>query len=71
VRSCKRSRKGFGAIQVRLNDFVGEFAMLGRIASQGAYLELLAGLKGAYYGASLLPGCADYGDHFLICRFHV
>src|ERR1700730_11024173 len=30
----------------------------------------MAGLKGAYYGASLLPRCADYGDHFLICAFH-
>jgi hypothetical protein len=39
-----------------LDDFVGEFAMLGRIASQSAHLELIAGLKGAYRGASLLPG---------------
>jgi hypothetical protein len=45
--------------------------MLGRIASQGAYLELIAGLKGAYYGASLLPGCADYSDEFLIRAFHM
>src|SRR5216684_257575 len=49
-----------------LDDFVGEFAMLGRIASQSAYFELIAGLKSAYYGASLLPRCADYGDEFLI-----
>jgi hypothetical protein len=33
----------------------GKFAMLGRIASQGAYLELIVGLKGTYYGA---PCCA-------------
>jgi len=71
VRPCKCGRKGFGTIQVRLDDFVGELAMLGRIASQGAYLELIAGLKGADYGASLLPGCADYGDRFLICAFHM
>ena len=45
--------------------------MLTRIASQGAYLELIAGLKGAYDGASLLPRCADYGDHFRICAFHM
>ena len=44
--------------------------MLGRIASQGAYLELIAGLKGAYYGASLLPCCADYGYELLICGSH-
>ncbi len=55
MRPFKCGREGFGAIQVRLDDFVGEFAMLGRIASQGAYLESIAGLKGAYYGASLLP----------------
>jgi len=71
IRPFKCWLKRFGAIQVRLNDFVGEFAMLGRIASQGAYLELIAGLKGAYYGASLLPRCADDGDKPLICGFHM
>jgi len=60
MRPFKCGREGFGAIQVRLDDFVGEFAMLGRIASQGAY-----------YGASLLPRCADYGDDLLICTFHM
>jgi hypothetical protein len=45
--------------------------MLGRIASQGAYLELIAGLKGTYYGASLLPRCADDGDELLIGGFHM
>ena len=59
MRPCKCGRQGFGAIQIRLDDFVGEFAMLGRIASQGAYLELIAGLKGAYYRASLLTRCAQ------------
>jgi len=39
--------------------------MLGRIASQGAYLELIAGLKGAYYRASLLPRCATTAMSFL------
>jgi hypothetical protein len=71
MRPFKCSRKGFGAIQVHLDDFVCEFAMLGRIASQSAYLELIAGLKGAYYGASLLPRCADYGDQFPVCAFHM
>src|SRR6266436_6370562 len=71
MRPCKCGRQGFGAIQIRLDDFVGEFAMLGRIASQGAYLELIAGLKGAYYRASLLPRCAHYGDELPICAFHM
>jgi len=66
MRPFKCSPKGFGAIQVRLDDFVGDFAMLGRIARQSAYLELIAGLKSAYYGASLLPGRADHGDELLI-----
>src|SRR5258708_6754922 len=60
----KCSRKGFGAIQVCLDDFVGEFAMLGRIASQGAYLELIAGLKSTYFRASLLLRCAASLDQF-------
>ena len=68
MRLCKCRLKGFGAIQVRLNDFVGEFAMLGRIASQGAYLELIAGLKGAYYGASLLPRAPTTAITFLFVR---
>src|ERR1700757_1339532 len=71
MRAFKCGPKGFGTSQVRLDDFVDEFAMLGRIASQGAHLELIAGLKGAYYGASLLPRCADYGDELLICAFHM
>jgi hypothetical protein len=41
MRPFKCSPKGFGAIQVRLDDFVGEFAMLGRIASQSAYHGLI------------------------------
>src|SRR5215469_273046 len=71
MRPFKCSPKRFGAIQVRLDDFVGEFAMFGRIASQGAYLELIAGLKSPCDRASLFPGCADYGDEFLICAFHM
>jgi len=71
MRPFKCSRKGFGAIQVRLDDFVGEFAMLGRIPSQCAYLELIAGLKGTYYSASLLPRCAYCGDQFLsLCSIY-
>ena len=46
IRPLKCGRKGFGPIQVCFDDFVGKFAMLGRIASQGAYLELTVGLKG-------------------------
>ncbi len=71
IRPIKCGWKGFGTIQVCFDDFVGEFAMLGRIASQGAYLELIAGLKGAYYGASLLPRCADYRDELLVCSSHI
>jgi hypothetical protein len=71
MRAFKCGPKGFGTSQVRLDDFVGEFAMLGRIPSQSAYLELIAGLKGADYGASLLPRCADDGDELLICAFHM
>jgi hypothetical protein len=41
MRPFQCCRKGFGAIQVRLDDFAGDFAMLGRIASKSAYLELL------------------------------
>src|SRR5260370_16425538 len=52
VRPFKCSRKGFGTIQVCLDDFVGEFAMLGRIASQRAYLNFFAALKSTYYSAS-------------------
>src|SRR5882724_8160276 len=37
VRPFKCSRNGFEPIQVRLDDFVTEFAMLGRIPSHGAY----------------------------------
>jgi len=69
VRPFKCKRKGFGAIQVCLDDFVGEFAMLGRIASQGAYFELLVGLQGAYYGAPLQSRCADHRDRLLTCAF--
>src|ERR1700740_336424 len=71
MRPFKRGRKGLVATQVRLDDFTGEFVMLGRIARQGAHLESIAGLKGAYYGASLLPRRADYGDELLICAFHM
>ena len=71
IRPLECGCQGFGAIQVSFDDFVGKFAMLGRVASQGAYLKLIAGLKGAQHGASLLPGCADDGDHFLICEFHM
>jgi len=54
MRPFKCSPEGFGAIQVRLDDFVREFAMLGRIARQSAYLELTVGLKSAYYGDEFL-----------------
>src|SRR5882672_6039725 len=71
MRPCKCRLKSFRAIQVCLDDFVGEFAMLVRIASQCAYLELIAGSKGACYGASLLPRCADYRDELLIRSSHM
>src|SRR5438105_4970612 len=44
--------------------------MLARIASEGAYLELAAGLQGTDHCASLLPRCADYRDQFSIVRYH-
>jgi len=45
--------------------------MLGRVPSQSAYLELSAGLKGAYYGASLLSCCATTAISFLFVRIHL
>jgi hypothetical protein len=71
IRPMKCGCKGFGTIQVCFDDSVGELPMLGRIASQGAYLELIACSNSAYYSASLLPRCADYGDHLLVCLSHV
>src|SRR6202030_1359607 len=41
MRPSKCWLQGFGALQVRFNDFVGKLPMLGRIASQGAYLEMI------------------------------
>src|SRR6267378_1154054 len=58
-------------IRQRGPDKVVDTGILGWIPSQGAYLELLIGLQGAYYGASLLPCCADHRDHLLICAFHL
>jgi hypothetical protein len=58
-------------IQICFDDFVGAFAMLGRIASQGAYLELIACSKSPYYSASLLPRCADYRDELLVSSSHM
>src|SRR5580704_709019 len=71
IRPIKCGWKGFGTIQVGFDDFVGEFAMLGRIASQDAYLELIACSKSPYYSASLLPRCADYRDELLVCSSHM
>src|SRR5260370_32806253 len=67
----KRSSKGFGTIQVCFDNFVSKFAMLGRIAAQGANLELAATLEGTYYCASLLPRGADHGNYFAICTSHL
>src|SRR5438128_10407569 len=42
-------------------------ARFNRIAAQSADLELAAaGLQCTHNSASLLPGCANYGDQFLI-----
>src|SRR5579872_5635639 len=71
MRPCKCLLKSFGTIQVSLDDFIGEFATLRGIASQRAYLELIACSKGANYGASLLPRCADDRDEFLFGSSHV
>jgi hypothetical protein len=66
VCSFKCSFKGFRAVQIRFDDFLGEVAMPAWISSQSAYLELAAGLQGTYHCASLLPRCADYCDQFVI-----
>ena len=55
--------KGLRAVQICFDDFVGEVAMLVWIAAQSAHLELAAGLQGTDHCASLLPRCADHGDH--------
>ena len=64
----KCSFKGFRAVQICFDDFVGEFAMLAWIAAQSAHLELAAGLQSTDDSASLLPRCADHGDQFFIVR---
>ncbi len=45
--SCKCGFEGFGTIEIRFDDFVGEPAMLVRMARESAYLELALGLQGA------------------------
>src|SRR6266545_3969906 len=55
-------------VDICLDDFLCEFAMLVGIASQCAHLELSAGLQGTYDSAALLPSCADHGDQFPIVR---
>jgi hypothetical protein len=66
VCSFKCSFKGFRAVQIRLDGFLGEVAMLAWISSQSAYLELAVGLQGTYHCASLLPRCADYRDQLSV-----
>jgi hypothetical protein len=39
----KRTVTGFGAVQIRFNDFIEKLAMLLWFAGQGAHLELVAG----------------------------
>src|SRR5258706_8485776 len=56
----------FRAVQIRVDDLVGELAMLVWIAGQGAHPEFAAGLQGTYNATSLLPRCTDHGDQFLI-----
>ena len=63
---CKCSIEGFRPVQICLDDFLGEFAMLAWIAGQSAHLELAAGLQGTHNSASLLSRCADHGDQFSI-----
>jgi hypothetical protein len=63
---CKGSIEGFRPVQICLDDFLGELAMLAWIAAQSADLELAAGLQGTHNSASLLSRCADHGDQFSI-----
>ena len=44
VRTRESGLQRFGATQIRRDDFIGEVAMLARIASQRAYFELTLGL---------------------------
>jgi hypothetical protein len=60
--------ESLGVVEVGFEDFVGQSAVLGRMASQSAYLELALHLQGSYDGASLLPRCADHGNQFLAVR---
>src|SRR5260221_4656831 len=62
VRPFKCGFEGFRPVQIRFYDFVAQLAMLVRVAAQSAYFELAASLEGTHHCASLLPGCADYGD---------
>src|SRR4029434_3479656 len=65
VGSCKRGLEGLRAIEIRLDDFVGESAVLAWMAGQRTYLELALGLEGAHDRASLVSRGADHGDQLL------
>jgi hypothetical protein len=66
VRTCECTLEGLRAIHVRQHDFLGECAMLARIAGQSAHLELAARLQGTYDAAALLPRCAGHGNEFSV-----
>src|SRR5260370_18276072 len=68
VRSGKRIFQRFRTVQIRENDFISQLRMLGRIARQGAHLELTTRLQRAHDRAPLLTGRADDGDDFLSVR---
>jgi hypothetical protein len=55
----KRGPEGFGAIEIRFDDFVRQPVMPTWMASQGTYLELALGLQGTYDCAALLSCVAD------------
>src|ERR1700741_2468145 len=65
-REC--SFEGLRPVQVRLDDFIGQLAMLARIAAQRAHFELAAGLQGADDAASLLASGTHYRDQFPIAH---
>src|SRR6266478_4254979 len=57
--------ESLGVVEVGFEDFVGQSAVLGWMASQRAHLELALGLEGTHDCASLLPRCADHRDQLL------
>ena len=66
VRSFERGLQRFRAVQVCFDDFVGESAMLGWMAGEGANLEVAARFQCTQHSAALLAGGADHRDQFSV-----